>query len=138
MEEEKAVKQYEISFLLRSEEDAAVLVKKLSDLGAEISSEGPIERINLAYPIKRETAAYFGYVNFNAKPEVVKGINDSLGLEPKVMRFLIITPPIAKMVPRRTDFHHEAEQVVVDSAKPKVESLSNAELEKKLEEILKK
>jgi ribosomal protein S6 len=134
---EETVKPYEISFLLRNEDDAAILVKKLSDLGAEISNEGPIERVNLAYPIKKETSDYFGYVNFNAKPEIIKGINDSLRLEPKVIRFLIITPPIAKMVPRRTDFHNQTEQTV-DLAKPKVEPLSNAELEEKLEEILKK
>jgi ribosomal protein S6 len=135
---EETTKPYEISFLLRSENDAAILVKKLSDLGAEISKEGPIERVNLAYPIKKETSAFFGYVNFNAKPEIVKGINDSLGLEPKVMRFLIITPPIEKMIPRRNDFHGQGEQPVDPTVnKPKVEPLSNAELEEKLEEILK-
>ncbi|MCL4405284.1 MAG: 30S ribosomal protein S6 [Patescibacteria group bacterium] len=133
---EKTLKSYEISFLLKSEVDAAVLVKKLSDLGAEISKEGPIEHINLAYPIKRETSAYFGYMNFNAEPGVVKSINDALELETKILRFLIITPPIEKMVPRRNDYYRQAEQTT-EAAKAKVEPLSNAELEEKLEEILK-
>ncbi len=135
---EKTVKPYEISFLLRSEEDAAIVVKKLSDMGAEISSEGPVERISLAYPIKKETSAHFGYVNFSANPAIIKGISDALGFEPKVIRFLIITPPVAKMVPRRTDFHHQPEKAADSAIKSKTEPLSNAELEEKLEEILKK
>jgi hypothetical protein len=60
-------------------------------------------------------------------------------LEPKVIRFLIITPPIEKMIPRRNDFHGQTEQATDSTAsKPKVEPLSNAELEERLEEILKK
>ncbi len=135
---EETVKPYEISFLLRSEEDAAVIVKKLSDMGAEISNEGPVNRVSLAYPIKRETSAYFSYIHFSAKSEIIKSVSDSLNLEPKVVRFLIITPPIEKMVPRRTDFRRPTEEVGESVKPPKIEPLSNAELEEKLEEILNK
>jgi len=86
MEEEKDIKPYEISFLLKNEEDAALVVKKLSDHGAEIIGEGAVSYIRLTYPIKKEESAYFGYVHFKAAPEAIKSVSDSLKLEPKILR----------------------------------------------------
>jgi small subunit ribosomal protein S6 len=138
MEEEKVIKPYEISFLLRNEEDVAVVVKKLSELGAVIIKEGAVNYIRLAYPIKKEESAYFGYIHFSAEPEVVKRINGALKLESKVLRFLIVTPPVGKMIQRRQDFRREvARDIETPVATSKVEPLSNAELEEKLEEISK-
>jgi ribosomal protein S6 len=137
MDGEKATKSYEISFLLKSEEDAALVVKELSDHGAEVISEGSLDHIRLAYTIKKENSAYFGYIHFKASPEEIEGITETLKLEPRVVRFLIITPPLERIVVRRTDFSRPAERAPEAAAVPKTEPLSNAELEEKLEEILK-
>lgn len=139
MEEEKAIKPYEVSFLLKNEEDAGLVVKKLSDHGVEIFNEGSLNYIRLTYPIKKEESAYFGYVRFKAAPEAIKSVSDSLELEPKILRFLIVTPPLEKTIPRRLDFRRQADRgVELSGTAPKVEPLSNAELEEKLEEISKK
>jgi len=138
MEEEKDIKPYEISFLLKNEEDAALVVKKLSDHGAEIIGEGAVSYIRLTYPIKKEESAYFGYVHFKAAPEAIKSVSDSLKLETKILRFLVFTPPLEKTIPRRLDFRRQTDRgAELPVIAPKVEPLSNAELEEKLEEISK-
>jgi len=138
MTEEKTVKPYEISFLLKGEEDVALVIKKLSQNGAEIINEGQVSYIRLAYPINKEESAYFGYVHFKVEPAAIKVITDSLKLEPKILRFLVVTPPMEKTIPRRTDFRNSAEHgAEVAAVAPKVEPLSNAELSEKLEEISK-
>ncbi|KKR88963.1 MAG: 30S ribosomal protein S6 [Candidatus Wolfebacteria bacterium GW2011_GWA2_42_10] len=147
MEIEKELKNYEIGFLIKDENDRQEIVKALNNYQAAIINEGEINGIRLAYPIKKETAAYFGYVHFSAEPAIIKKLEDSLRLNPKILRFLIITPPAAKtksifyqpraakpFVPRT------ARTAVSKSEIRKAESqpvLTNEALEKKLEEILK-
>ncbi len=135
--EEKTVKSYEVSFLVRNEEDAAAVVKKLSDHGAEIFNEGSLSQLRLAYPIEKEESAYFGYMHFKATPDAVKGLSGSLKLESKIIRFLIITPPLEKTFARRPDFRRPAERSEAPTLESKTEPLSNAQLEERLEEISK-
>ena len=46
--EETTKRAYEISYLLKSEEDVGVIVKLLSDLGAEIVNESAVSEIKLS------------------------------------------------------------------------------------------
>ncbi len=128
--EETIRRAYEISYLLKVEEDVGVVVNLLSQLGAEIINEGTIGEIRLAYPIKKETKAYFGYLHFNLDAELITKLRDELYLESKVLRFLIVTPPFVKTQTRR--------ESLMDRPKPAVEQrveLSNDALEEILEEI---
>lgn len=128
--EETTKRAYEISYLLKAEEDVGVIVRLLSDLGAEIINEGTISEIKLSYPIKKETRACFGYIHFNLDTELVEKLKNMLQLNDKVIRFIIVTPPFVKVERRR--------EMQVEKAKPatfeRVE-LSNDALEEKLEEI---
>jgi len=131
--EEKIIRPYEISYLLTIEEDVEVIVNLLSEFGAEIVNEGTINEIRLAYPIKKRTRAYFGYIQFNIEPSRIKKLHDSLELNDKIIRFLIITPPFLKgqtVNKRRPQELKPRKQ----EAAPKSE-LSNVDLEEKLEEI---
>lgn len=128
--EETIRRAYEISYLLKVEEDVGVIVNLLSQLGAEIINEGTVSEIRLAYTIKKETKAYFGYLHFNLDAELITKLRDELHLESKVLRFLIVTPPFVKTQTRR--------ESLIDRPKPAVEQrveLSNDALEEKLEEI---
>ena len=69
MENDK--KHYEIGFLLKAEDKKADLAKILKASGAEITEEGPVSGIKLAYPIKKENFAYFGFVRFLAEPSAM-------------------------------------------------------------------
>ena len=136
MEEFNDKKSYEIVFLARNEEDAQQVIKLLKSAGAEIELEGPISKITLAYAIKKEQSAHFGYFHFLLETEKVKQLEDSIRINPLILRFLIITPPFVKnktrsfLPPRRrpSSFSQPAER--------KTPSLSNEALEKQLKEIL--
>lgn len=125
---------YEISFLLRAVEDAAVIAKHLSEFKADILNESRIQEINLAYPIKKLNKAYFGYIIFNSSPLDIAKLNENLKLDQKVLRFLIIMSPVVKNQERKPEVAEVTEkpkETVVER------DLSIDALEAKLEEMLK-
>ncbi len=142
---DKDSKKYEIGFLAKEEGFKNKLVKLLGDFGAEIADNGSMSRIRLAYPIKKETSAFFGYVHFLSQSDAIKKIGESLKLNPEILRYMIIAAPVvqqsAQFVPgkiRRAVFTERpmAPRTEIKKFKPQP-ILSNEALEKKLEEILK-
>ena len=131
-------KDYEIGFLLRNEGDAQEIIKLLKQHEAEITFEGPLKKIALAYKIEHTLEAYFGYLHFKLSPEKVSDLDRDLKNKPAILRFLIITPPFVKMRAQTGLRPRDAQPVqpqpatVATSASP----LSNEALEKKIEEIL--
>lgn len=125
-------KNYEISFLLLKEEAQAEVEKVLVGAGAETIYKNPLAQMHLAYPIKKQTSAYFGFMHFKAMPDRIAQIKSELSLKPDVLRFLIVTPPFALKQPEKKRL---APQPILEV--PAAPILSNEELEQKLEEILK-
>lgn len=125
MEKEIKTNTYEISFLVNAAEDSEVIKKHLAAGRAEILNEGPVSSIRLAYPIKKQETAFFGYIHFKMDAKEIASLNYALGLDPKVLRFLIVTPIPQKPKPR------------TDAVKPprkaaSAKDLSNEALEEKL------
>jgi|YelNatPaOPRAMG01_1025707.scaffolds.fasta_scaffold10351_1 ribosomal protein S6 len=135
-------KTYEISFLVKTEEEISGVVDFLKNHKAEIISEPVAKNITLAYEIKKNKEAVFVYLKFKATGEDVKLIEKDLNLANLVIRFLIIILPKEVYVKPRSE-----NQVEEKKAKPAPvqhiqikqsnASLSNEALEKKIEEILK-
>lgn len=141
MTDEKDTKQYEMSFLLKEEGDVSVVKKFVKDLGGEIEFEGPIQKIALAYPIGKETGAYFGYIHFSMEPAEISHLTHEMETNTGILRHLIITPPFKKSEARpRTEAPRRVERVQVprqpETARSS-ETLTNEDLEKRIEEILK-
>lgn len=128
--EETTRRAYEISYLLKTEEDIGVIMNLLSQLGAEILNEGAVAEMRLAYPIKKEVRAYFGYLHFNLDSELVVKLRNELKLNNKILRFIIVTPPFVKTQSRR-ESQMERPRLVAQE-RP---DISNVDLEEKLEEI---
>ena len=124
MDEEK--RDYEIAFLLDSLEAEKELADVLRGYGAEFLHQKSAADTKLAYPIKKHASALFGFYQFRMNPESIKPIKETLILNQKVLRFLIITPPL-KAAPQGG--------ARPDKKPPQI--LSNEALEEKLEEILK-
>lgn len=137
MHEETTTKDYEVSFLVK-QEDGAVRVKKiLTDLGAVITQESEVKNIPLAYPIKKETAAFFGFARFTAEPSIIESASKELELDEACLRSLIIAGPFPEPT-ERVERENRPEQPAKPVEKKKeTEMVTNEELEKKLEEILK-
>lgn len=89
---------YELAFQISSNLEEADVQKTRQDLEKAVISHGGIvsfakepERVRLAYPIKHQTNAFFGYLNFNLESgEAVHQIRDELRLNSNVLRFLIL------------------------------------------------
>jgi len=138
---DKELKNYQIDFLVKSEEDQKGIIKIFKNFQLSVISGGRTSKIKLAYPIKKENFAYFGYLYFSGSSQDIGNLTDSLKNEPRILRFSIITQPIVKkdergMVERASS--RQVQEVTPQlPKKPTVtETLSNEALEKKLEEIL--
>ena len=138
-------KKYEIAFLLSpsiAEEAVLVHTQKVTaalEAGKAIIShaETPRKR-RLAYPIGKETNAYFGWIKFTAPVEAIAEINKKIKLEKSTLRFLIVEDTIQIMMmprmPRMT-----APTIAPTQPKREEETAERLDLEgldKKLEEIL--
>src|SRR3989344_1771094 len=93
-------KNYELAFHIIPNLEEADVQKTKQELEKTVISRGGTvlfskdpERTRLAYPIKHQGNAYFGYLNFNlesSEPETVSQIRDELRLNQNVLRFLIL------------------------------------------------
>lgn len=137
MDQEDIIKkEYELAFLVNEETEAPGIVAALKDAGAEIHLEGPVQKIALAYEIKKQTSAVFGFAQFSMDPAAAKSLEASMNLRPELLRFMLISPPSAKERP-----YPQANSPTRPAAKPYEPKsvptgLSNEALEKKIEEIL--
>ncbi|MBI4193182.1 MAG: 30S ribosomal protein S6 [Candidatus Colwellbacteria bacterium] len=94
------IRTYEIACLV-SEPDKALRVEELirQTGGVILASEQPRE-IALAYPIEKRASAYFFYCDFTLDPGALNALQRELRLASLSIRFLIVTPPPVKHVPR--------------------------------------
>ena len=137
-------RDYELSFLLKMPEAETEIADVLSQHQLEIFEKGPVSEIKLAYPIKKQNSAYFGFCYFRGQPEDAQKVSESLLLKPSVLRYLLITPPVqsktdaGRRAPRPSaPVKPAAAPAEIDIKPPRQEILSNELLEEKLEEILK-
>ena len=124
-------KSYELSFLLKDPASERSVIDLLLKYKGSVVKQSPINSMKLAYPIKKHTSAYFGYINFEADPIDVKEFSDSMRLNGEVIRFLIVTAPVVK----KSEEKEESKRVKPELTNSK--TLTNEALEEQLEEILK-
>lgn len=137
MDIEQTKKAYEVGFIARNEAGAQAVSRALKAAGAEISFEGPVSRVALAYDIEKETQADFGYVQFQLEPAKILDLDQTLKTEKSLLRFLIMTSDFLKQKATK-DVAPTRTRIVKAPLEPKFhEPLSNEALEKKIEEILK-
>lgn len=157
-EKDIVTKKYEVSLLVRpSLEETAVgeyfaaLEKKIRDAGGNVIVSARPNRIALAYPIEKNTEGYFGFVLFEAAPAFARSLAAELRHEKNLLRHMIIRndygeqPSITDQSVRRREPRPTAPPPVTPTAPPPVANaprtghghgIDNAELERKLEEIL--
>lgn len=133
-QKEEIKKEYELGFLVKEEDEAAGLISALKDMGAEILLEGPVRKTALAYEIKKQTSACFGFTQFMMEPAAAKSLEAALNVRPELLRFLLMTPPTSTARPQPVG---GPQKPVSKPHEPKTApALSNEALEKKIEEIL--
>lgn len=139
-------KNYELTFVVASENDYNELLEIVRSEKIELSSQTQPSKIKLAYPIKKENFGYFGSMYFSATAEDVQKLNKALRSNLKILRFFIFNKPTIKEVMNKRSGRlmrrqNGAEKIpegippVSPTEKPGI--LTNEALEKRLEEILK-
>lgn len=138
LKEDVEQKDYELAFLVKNEEDTSGILKLVSQHKIGVHSEGPLKKISLAYPIKHQSQAFFGFFRLFGEPARAKLLEHDLRSSQAVMRFLLIVLPSQKAVveemARRSAPKVTARRFIGAPEKPPV--LSNEALEKKIEEML--
>lgn len=136
-------KNYEIAYLLApsiAEGNALTYTGKISswiegENGIVNYPDKPKKR-KLAYPVKKEETAYFGWTKFTAPSASVVNLNKKLKTEPMILRHLVVEDelPTSHLLPiQPVKTYHKTPPS--KRAEP-VEQLDLEALDKKLEEIL--
>lgn len=91
------VREYELVSLFEVEDEPKIsdervgrLEKLISDVGATIKSTHHWGRRKLAYPIDKETEAYYTLHKLDVDPSSVAQLNDTLRLEQGLIRYLLV------------------------------------------------
>lgn len=151
------MKLYEIAYFfnpnIKEEEVQTVNIQKIKDLISELSGEivkeQAAQKKKLAYPVKKEKQGYFGFMLFNFDPANLKALDKKLKLDESILRYLVISVDkdyLAHMKRQEEEIkekfqkimHPTTEGFTKKSAKFEDKVKLEAEIEKKLEEILDK
>ncbi len=80
---------YEVSFIVKNEEDASFLARIFEKNKAEIINAGVLVKMNAAYQIKKQNLVYLGTMLFLCDSECVEKLSGDLRLEDRLLRFMI-------------------------------------------------
>ncbi|MDP3729575.1 MAG: 30S ribosomal protein S6 [bacterium] len=101
-------KEYEISFLSTKQDGEVAVTGILTQYGATILEKRPLTEIRLSYPIKKHQQALFGCITFRVTADSVVKIQQSLKLQPEIIRMITITPPVRVQEPRERKYDAKA------------------------------
>ena len=139
-------KNYEFAYLFSSsstESEVLTLAEKLSTLINE--AKGTVKRVEepkrrkLAYPIKKQKEAYWGWITFSMAPENIKALEKKLKGVNVFLRYLLVEeeietrPQIFRALPRPIT---KPRPVPRATETQPAEKLDLEALDKKLEDIL--
>ncbi|RJP43828.1 30S ribosomal protein S6 [Candidatus Parcubacteria bacterium] len=136
--DEQDKKSYEVAFLAKTEETLGSVLRLVEQHQGEITSEASSKRVALAYPIKKEGQAVFGFLHAKLAPESAKALERNLETNQEVLRFLIMKLPSPKVLAAsapRSPFKARPLSRSMPEVRRQPTPLSNEALEKKIEEI---
>lgn len=147
MDQEIVKNSYEIAFWVKEENDGSAK-KILSKYEAEVTKENPIQKMKLAYPIKKENFAFFGNLIFSMDPGKIVDFKNDLNLETGLLRYFFRRAK--KRQAEGSNFREDGQNPSPskersksffgfrnDSKRGTDQILTNEALEKRIEEILK-
>lgn len=139
-DKEKADREtrFEVSYLEQNEGGAGMRAA-IERHGGRVLQERPLEKVRLAFPIKKQTYAFLGCIEFVMDSAAVNELQQAeFRLNKELLRTLVhrsaaLTPPAEGEVSRPLAARVSAPR----APRPKEEPvLTNEALEKKIEEIL--
>jgi ribosomal protein S6 len=157
LEKEGGIQVYELGYHIVStvaEENVAKEVETLKASilkdGGSLITEGEPKLINLAYPMtksvadakKKFTSAYFGWIKFETKSELMPMIKKAVDANPNVLRYLLIktvrentmfTPKLTVRAPGKEEVAPKAKKSIKTT---ETKAASVEELDKSIDELV--
>lgn len=134
------MKLYQLTYLISPElssEEAESFSQEIDSLiskkGKLIKPRSPSRRV-LAYPIKKQTAAYLTRSEFDLDPQEIENFKKEIKTKSKILRFLLLEKKVPKVKPERPKIKPLPPKEKKEPAPKKAEL---EKIEEKLEEILK-
>ena len=143
---------YELSFWFSSRLEEKAIEQKFDNLSKQLEKSGALiifsqspQLKQLAYPVKKERNAYFGYIQFELSKDSLVRLEEGLRMNDDLIRFMVLNmkPKEKQKVPRsifRKPVFKEQKSKKEEKEKEGLkeeEVISLEELDKKLSEILK-
>lgn len=136
---------YEISFIVKGE-DVAEVKKLIEECQGVVQNEKPLEKVTLAYPVKKEKQGFKGVMVINSTKEDIKKLEEKMRFTEGVLRCLIQKKKkTEKKIERsseeegykKTGSENKIGLVPKEAKKMFEPALTNEALEKQIEEISK-
>ena len=135
----KTMKLYQLTYLISPElspEEAEAFSQEIDSLisqkGKLIKPAIPSRRV-LAYPIKKQTAAYLTRSEFHLDPQEIENFKEEIKTKSKILRFLLLE----KKVPKIKSERPKIKIAPKEKREPAPKKAELEKIEEKLEEILK-
>ncbi|MDI6734197.1 MAG: 30S ribosomal protein S6 [Patescibacteria group bacterium] len=132
-------KNYELTFV--SFVEAGIKIKQIiEESGGIVLFEKELQKIRLAYPVKKQQYGFLGVVEFKTKPDLIGLTLKALKSKTDTIRYLICNKELKNdfVNQGRERFKKERARILPRVAKKQADvSLTNEAIEKKIEEILK-
>ena len=133
------MKLYQLTYLISSELNSEEAEGFSQEIDSIISKKGklikpaiPSRRV-LAYPIKKQTAAYLTRSEFYLDPQEIESFKKEIKTKSKILRFLLSEKKVHKIKPEKPKI-----KVIPKEKRESVPKKAELEkIEEKLEEILK-
>jgi len=124
--------------------EAGKLNKMIEDSGGVIRKAEEPRKKRLAYPVKKEINAYFGWTTFNAEKDAISGINKKIKALAGLLRSMLTEeveieyrPQMLRTIPSRpAQIRPTKPTAPKTTPETQDEKLDLEALDKKLEEIL--
>lgn len=134
---------YELTYLLPLElkEDIQKISQEINaqikeNQGEIVKLENPILK-KLAYPIKKQTSAFYGSIEFYFPPAKIKDLEKQIKTKPGILRFLLAKKEAPQKTPSPQDLSKESIPSLTISKKMEPEKkVELKDFDKKIDEIL--
>lgn len=85
------MKSYELTVLVRNEKDIDAAKEIIKEQSGKLGKENAWGKRDLAFPIKKESSAFYFTYDVELEPSSVSEIKKKMNYEEKILRYLLIS-----------------------------------------------
>ncbi len=82
---------YELTVIVRTEKDADAVKAIIKEFDAKVEKEQKWGKRDLAYPIKKETSAFYFTYQIGADPKTISDMKKKMNYDEKIIRYLLLS-----------------------------------------------